>query len=92
MELQKRDDGYWWVGFQTDLGYKWRNTKATTKDEAQEICDRAKVAEIEPDVQEFRRIKQRAIGAFFVLSIVSGILGNALVQTVMGFFRKLGAG
>lgn len=47
MELKKKDDGYWHVGYDTDHGYQWKNTKATNRDEADEIVARAKIAEIE---------------------------------------------
>ncbi len=47
MELNKRDDGFYWVGFQTEHGFKWRNTKATTKPEAEEVCRLARVSELE---------------------------------------------
>jgi integrase len=47
MELKKKDDGYWHVGYQTDDGFRWKNTQATTKDEAEEVCKLAKIAELE---------------------------------------------
>ena len=47
MELKKKDDGYWHVGYQTDHGYKWKNTKATTKEEAEGVVKLAKISELE---------------------------------------------
>jgi hypothetical protein len=47
MELKKKDDGCWHVGYQTDHGYKWKNTKATSREEADAIVATAKIAEIE---------------------------------------------
>lgn len=47
MELKKKDDGYWHVGFDTEHGYRWKNTFATSREEAEKICRDAKVAELE---------------------------------------------
>lgn len=47
MELKKKSDGYWHVGYQTDHGYRWKNTGAKSHAEAVEICKQAKVSEME---------------------------------------------
>lgn len=47
MELKKKDDGYWHVGIHTEHGYRWQNTRATTREEAETICRDGKIAELE---------------------------------------------
>lgn len=47
MELKKKDDGYWHVGYETERGYQWKNTKATNREDANAIVAAAKIAEIE---------------------------------------------
>lgn len=47
MEIKKKDNGYYYVGFQTANGYKWKNTHTTSLPEAKVVVEQAKIVELE---------------------------------------------
>jgi len=66
MELKKKDDGYWHVGYETERGYQWKNTKATSRDAAEGVVALAKIAEIE------MAAKASALSGAVLSSIMTG--------------------